>query len=369
MFDKLEAVEKRFEELNTLLSDPDIIANQAQFQRYSKEHFEKTGLVNLYQQYKKVCGEIKGNQSIIDSEDDKELIELADQELNELKKKRLELERGLTALLLPKDPKDQKNVILEIRAGTGGEEAALFASDIFQMYGKYAERNKLRVEVLSCSHSCKGGFKEIIAGIEGKWAYSKLKYESGTHRVQRVPKTETQGRIHTSAITVAILPEAEDVDVTIDPSEIRIDVFRSSGPGGQSVNTTDSAIRITHLATGITASCQDEKSQHKNKAKALKILRARLLDKKEREVNAERSSARKTQIGSGDRSGRIRTYNFPQGRLTDHRIGVTLYKLQQILDGDLDELTEKLALHYQSETLKTTEPENNEIESKNPVMV
>ncbi len=367
MFEKLEAVENRFEELNALLCDPEVIADQAKFQQYSKEHFEKADVIEGYRQYKKICNEIEGNQSIIDSGADPELAELAELELGELQAKQQELSQTLKTLLLPKDPKDSKNVILEIRAGTGGEEAALFVSDLFQMYSKYAERQRFRLEVLSASYATQGGLKEIVACIEGKGAYSKLKYESGTHRVQRVPETETQGRIHTSAVTVAILPEAEEVELEVDPSEIRIDVFRSSGPGGQSVNTTDSAIRITHLETGITVSCQDEKSQHKNKAKALKILRARLLDQKEQMLHQERSSARKTQIGSGDRSGRIRTYNFPQGRVTDHRIGLTLYKIQQILEGDISVVTEPLALHYQSESLKMANSGDGEAETNKPL--
>lgn len=364
MFKKLDLVEKRYEDLNSLLSDPKVITNQAQFQKFSKESSEKTEIVHAYRQYKKILSEIEGNRSILGAGGDPELLEMAEQELKELASRQMELDLQLKALLLPKDPKDQKNVILEIRAGTGGEEAALFAADLFHMYGKYAEDKKFRMEILSCSHANHGGFKEIVANIEGRGAYSRFKYESGTHRVQRVPDTETQGRIHTSAVTVAILPEAEEVDVVIDPTEIRIDVFRSSGPGGQSVNTTDSAIRITHLPSGITVSCQDEKSQHKNKAKAMKILRARLLDEKERQANAERSKERKTQIGSGDRSERIRTYNFPQGRVTDHRIGLTLYKLQDIMEGHIDELTEKLSLHYQTEALKAAEPETGGFEKE-----
>ncbi|MBI5184814.1 MAG: peptide chain release factor 1 [Nitrospinae bacterium] len=359
MFDKLDEVERRFEELDRLLCDPSVIANQAQFQKYSREHYDKEEIVHSYRDYKKVREQMDANQSIINSESDAELLELVKQDMADLRAKQAALETRLKTLLLPKDPKDSKNVILEIRAGTGGEEAALFVSDLFQMYSKYAERKKFRMEILSCSYAAQGGIKEVIASIEGKGAYSLLKFESGTHRVQRVPETETQGRIHTSAVTVAILPEAEEIDVVIDPTEIRIDVFRSSGPGGQSVNTTDSAIRITHLSTGIVVSCQDEKSQHKNKAKALKILRARLLDQKERKANEERSLERKTQIGTGDRSGRIRTYNFPQGRVTDHRIGLTLYKIQQILEGNIEEITEKLALHYQTEALNSEQTQNS----------
>jgi len=355
MYEKLGVIENRFEELNRLLSDPEIIADQAVFQQYAREHSEKEELVHAYRELKKVRAEIEGNQSIIDSGEDRELADLAQLEKAELQSRLHELDERLKTLLLPTDPRDKKNVILEIRAGTGGEEAALFASDLFQMYAKYAERKKFRLEILSCSYAGQGGFKEVIASINGQGAFSCFKYESGTHRVQRVPETEAQGRVHTSAVTVAILPEAEEVDLVIDPGDIRVDVFRSSGPGGQSVNTTDSAIRITHLSTGITVSCQDEKSQHKNRAKALKILRARLLDQREREASEERSLERRMQVGTGDRSQRIRTYNFPQARVTDHRINLTLYKLHQIMEGGLDEIMQGLALHYQAEALKAGE--------------
>jgi len=280
---------------------------------------------------------------------------MAKEEIPQLKQKIEELEQRITVLLLPKDPNDDKNVILEIRAGTGGDEAGLFAADLFRMYARYAEMWNWRVEVLSSSAaSGMGGFKEVIAMIEGRGAYSRLKYESGVHRVQRVPVTEAQGRIHTSAVTVAVLPEAEDVEVQIDPNEIRVDVFRSGGHGGQSVNTTDSAVRVTHIPTGLVVSCQDEKSQLKNKNKAMKVLRARLLDKMQSESDAQMSEARRKQVGSGDRSERIRTYNFPQGRLTDHRIGLTLYNLQSILDGEIQPVIDAVTNYYQTEALKKT---------------
>jgi peptide chain release factor 1 len=288
---------------------------------------------------------------------DPEIRELAKKEVEALENRREKLEKKLKKLIMPKDPNDVKNVLIEIRAGTGGEEAALFASDLFRMYSRYAEMRNWKVEIMDSHPTGVGGFKEIIAMIHGRGAYSRLKYESGIHRVQRVPQTEAQGRIHTSAVTVAVLPEAEEVDLKIDPNELKIDVFRSTGPGGQSVNTTDSAVRITHLPTNLVVTCQDEKSQHKNKAKALKVLRARLLDKMVEEQTEKRSEERKSQIGTGDRSGRIRTYNFPQGRVTDHRIGLTLYKLENILQGDIDEIIEELITYYQAQALKDGEPD------------
>ena len=352
MFEKLEEVEHRYEALSHLLGQPKLISKQDEYQRAAKEFAELGKVVELYRRLKKLEGEIKGNHQILVGEEDEEMKGLAKEELNRLATEKERAEEDLRMALLPKDPNNEKNILIEIRAGTGGEEAGLFAADLFRMYAKLAEKHHWRLEVLSRHYTGIGGFKEIIALIEGKDVYSRLKFESGVHRVQRVPATESQGRIHTSTVTVAILPEAEEVEVQIDPNDIRVDIFRSSGPGGQSVNTTDSAVRITHLPTGMVVSCQDEKSQHKNKAKALKILRARLLDKVRQEKQMEISEKRRTQVGSGERSERIRTYNFPQGRVTDHRIGLTLYRLETILEGDLDEIIEALTTHYQAEMLK-----------------
>lgn len=354
MFQRIKDIENRYGELERLLSDPAVIANRAEYQKLSKEHADLTPLIETFRDYEKTGRQLEEAQQML-REGDEELRELAKEEIPTLKTKVEELEKRLTILLLPKDPNDEKNVILEIRAGTGGDEAGLFAADLFRMYARFAETSGWRVEALSSSAaSGMGGFKEVIALVEGRGAYSRLKYESGVHRVQRVPVTEAQGRIHTSAVTVAVLPEAEEVEVQIDPNDIRVDVFRSGGHGGQSVNTTDSAVRVTHIPTGLVVSCQDEKSQLKNKAKALKVLRARLLDKMQAESDAQMSEARRKQVGSGDRSERIRTYNFPQGRVTDHRIGLTLYNLQAILDGDLQPVIDALATHYQTEELKKT---------------
>jgi len=356
MFEKLTLLENRFEELNTLLSEPKIMNDQARYQKLAKEHFSLKKIVETFKTYKKNKEALKENKDFFKEEAvDKELKKLAEEEREELQTRLAEIEFELKTLLIPKDPLDKKNTILEIRAGTGGEEAALFAANLFRMYNKFAEKQGWSIDVLSSNITEKGGFKEIICLIEGENAYSKLKYESGAHRVQRVPETEASGRIHTSAVTVAILPEAEEVEVDIDPNEIKIDIYRSSGPGGQSVNTTDSAVRITHIPTGLTVSCQDEKSQHKNKAKALKVLRARLWDEKERKSQEERSIQRKSQVGTGDRSERIRTYNFAQERITDHRIGLTLYKLSSVLDGNLEEIIEKLIIHFQADALKQQE--------------
>jgi peptide chain release factor 1 len=351
MFDKLPGVEKRFAEVELRLSDPEVLRDLEQYQKYSREHAELGRIVAAYRAYQQAARELEQSRELL-RDADPDIKELARQESESLASRLAQLEHELRMLLLPKDPLDEKNVILEIRAGTGGDEAALFAADLYRMYSRFAEGRGWKVEVLTHHATGVGGFKEIIAMISGAGAYSVFKYESGTHRVQRVPVTETQGRIHTSAVTVAVLPEAEEVEVRIDPTELKVDVYRSSGPGGQSVNTTDSAVRITHLPTGLVVTCQDEKSQWKNKAKALKVLRARLLDKLVSERDVKRSEERKGQVGSGDRSGRIRTYNFPQGRVTDHRIGLTLYRLEAVLQGDLQQVVHELATHYQAQALQ-----------------
>jgi len=352
MFQKLDQVEERIREIEQLLADPKILANPKEMQKLARERAEISKLVETYQVYKKVKEEIQESQDLL-LESDEEMRELAKAELQTLKERLAGLEEELKILLLPKDPRDEKNIFLEIRAGTGGEEAALFAAALFRMYSKFAEKKRWRVEVMSENPTGLGGFKEIIALMEGKGVYSVLKHESGVHRVQRVPVTEGSGRIHTSAVTVAVLPEADEVEVEINPNDLRIDVYRSSGPGGQSVNTTDSAVRVTHIPTGMVVTCQDEKSQHKNKAKALKVLRARLLDKLMEEQRTEISEQRKSQVGSGDRSERVRTYNFPQNRMTDHRINLTLYRLDSVMEGDLDEMTNALTAHYRAEALKS----------------
>jgi peptide chain release factor 1 len=349
--DRLSSLEDRYQELETLLADPEVIRAQDLYQKYRKEHAELAPLIQTFRHYQQVQKELADNQSLLKEETDEEMKAYAREEIQSLKDQADKLEEELRFLLLPKDPNDEKNVILEIRAGTGGEEAGLFAADLFRMYTRLAERKGWKLEVLSHSPTGIGGLKEIIAAIAGDKVYSQLKYESGVHRVQRVPVTESQGRIHTSAVTVAVLPEAAEVDVQINPEELRIDVFRSSGPGGQSVNTTDSAVRITHLPTGLVVSCQDEKSQHKNKAKALKVLRSRLFDRRQQEQQQQIAQERKSQVGTGDRSERIRTYNFPQGRITDHRIGLTLYRLEAVLDGDLDELLQGLIAYHRTQAL------------------
>ena len=352
MFDKLKTVEKRYNDLNEFLSDPKVIAQQSEFQKYAKEQSNLTPIVNRFKDLKNFVQQIEDSKKILEEEKDPEMLEMAEEDLAHVEIERQKAEEDLKILLLPKDPRDERNVIVEIRAGTGGEEAALFSNDLFRMYSRYAEEKKWQVEILSSNLTGKGGFKEVIFNITGKGVYSKLKYEGGTHRVQRVPDTESQGRIHTSAVTVAILPEVEDVDIKINPSDIKIDVYRASGPGGQSVNTTDSAVRLTFVPTGMIVTCQDEKSQHKNREKAMKVLRARLYDEEQKKAHDEQDSERKQQVGSGDRSERIRTYNFPQERVTDHRIGLTLHKLSAIMEGAMEEVIDALTLHFQSEALK-----------------
>ncbi len=351
MFDKLKGVEERYAELEKLLSDPEIVRNREAYQKYASEHAELSEIVTVFREHVETLGQLEESAELL-KDSDPDIKSLARDEIHSLTPVKEQQEERLKQLLIPRDPNDGKNVILEIRAGTGGEEAGLFGGDLFRMYSRFAEGKNWKVEVMTHHATGVGGVKEIVAMIHGKGAYSSFKYESGTHRVQRVPVTEAQGRIHTSAVTVAVLPEAEEVELKIAPSEIKVDVYRSTGPGGQSVNTTDSAVRLTHLPTGVVVTCQDEKSQHKNKAKAMRVLRARILDSMTREQDAKRSEQRKSQVGTGDRSGRIRTYNFPQGRVTDHRIGLTLYKLESILQGDISEIIEGLATHHQALALQ-----------------
>lgn len=352
MWERLLEVEERYEEIAQQLSQPEIISNRDLFQKLSKEHKDLTELVATYRAYKKAKEEYDSSSAITQSNEDAELIALAQEELFFLKGEIEGLEQRLTLLLLPKDPNDDKNVILEIRAGAGGDESGLFAGDLFRMYVRYCEARRWKVEILSASDAPKGGYKEVIAMVTGTGAFSRLKYERGVHRVQRVPETEAQGRVHTSTITVAVLPEAEEVELELLDKDLRIDVYRSSGPGGQSVNTTDSAVRITHIPTGVVVAMQDEKSQIKNREKAMRVLRARILEAKQAELDAQRRDDRRSQVGSGERSEKIRTYNFPQSRVTDHRIGLTLYALAPIIDGDLDQLVDPLIAHYQAEALK-----------------
>ncbi len=352
MIDKLDFIEERYEQLNKAISDPEVINNQEEWKKLVIEHAEIEEIVTVYRSYRKVLQGIEEAEEMLRDKPDPEFKEMLELELEELNPKKEELEQRLKILLIPSDPNDKKNVVVEIRGGAGGDEAALFGADLFRMYTRYAERQGWKSEILSANFTDIGGVKELFFMIQGQGAYSRLKYESGVHRVQRVPTTESGGRIHTSTATVAVLPEAEEVDIEINPNDLRIDVFRSSGHGGQSVNTTDSAVRITHLPTGLVVSCQDEKSQLKNKEKAMKILSARLLDMAQQEEQAKYAEARKSQVGTGDRSERIRTYNFPQGRVTDHRIGLTLYKLDEFLDGDLDEMIDALITTAQAESLK-----------------
>ena len=351
MLNKLEDVDRRYHELEAMLSDPAVQGNRKEFVRISREHAAMIEVVARYRDWKKLDAEEAELAALLDDADP-EMREMANADLPSVRTRKAELEEVLKLLLIPRDPNDDKNVILEIRAGTGGDEAGLFAADLFRMYSRYAESRGWRVDVLSSSSTGLGGYKEIICSIDGEGAYSRLKFEGGVHRVQRVPATEAQGRIHTSAVTVAVMPEADEVEVEIDDKDLRMDVFRSSGPGGQSVNTTDSAVRVTHLPTGLVVSCQDEKSQHKNKAKALKILRARLLERAEQAQAASVAANRKAMVGTGDRSERIRTYNFPQNRLTDHRINLTLHSLDRVIEGDLEAVVGPLVTQHQAEALK-----------------
>ncbi len=354
MFEKFGDLAEKLSNLEGRMSDPALVANQQEYQKVVREHAHLTKLNGIYQEYQQVQASIADNKAMLwDEDEDPELKEMAKADVEELEQRAAQLDLDMKVVLLPKDPNDDKNIFLEVRAGTGGDEAALFVGDLFRMYCRFAESMGWRVETMSSNPLGIGGFKEIIALISGEQVYSKLKFESGVHRVQRVPETETQGRIHTSAVTVAILPEVDEVELNIDMNELKFDVFRSSGPGGQSVNTTDSAVRVTHLPTGLVVTCQDEKSQHKNKAKALTVLRARLLDKIEQERHDKISKDRKSQVGSGDRSERIRTYNFPQGRVTDHRINLTLYKIDTIMNGKLEDLIYPLISHDQAERLKS----------------
>ncbi|NLI58420.1 MAG: peptide chain release factor 1 [Clostridium sp.] len=355
MFDKLQAAENRYEEINHKLVDPEVIGDQNEYRKLMKEHSDLEEIVAKYGEYKKLNKEIEEAKELLGEKLDKEFKQMVDAELKEAERRLEEVKTELKILLLPKDPNDDKNVIVEIRGGAGGDEAALFAADLFRMYSKYAEKQRWSTEILDSNPTEIGGFKEVIFLIKGKGAYSKLKYESGVHRVQRVPTTEASGRVHTSTVTVAVLAEAEEIDVEIDPNDLRIDTFRASGAGGQHVNRTDSAIRITHIPTGMVVTCQDERSQHKNRDKAMTILRSRLYEIAQQQQEGDIAQERKSQVGTGDRSERIRTYNFPQGRITDHRIGLTLYKLENVLDGEIDEIIDALITTEQSEKLGSGE--------------
>lgn len=352
MFDKLDFIVEKYKDMSLKVSDPDVIADQPTWQKYIKDMGEMEPIVKKYEEYKKAKDELAMAKEILETENDEELRDLAKLEVNDNEEKIEVLSDELRILLIPKDPNDDKNVILEVRAGTGGEEAALFGQNLLRMYTRYAERHRWKTEIIEINDTGMGGIKEAVMMIKGKGAYSRLKYESGVHRVQRVPETESSGRIHTSAATVAVLPEVEDVDIALDPNDVRVDVYRASGNGGQCVNTTDSAVRLTHVPTGLVVTCQDEKSQIKNKEKAFKVLKSRLYDLKLQEQQSEIAAERRSQIGSGDRSERIRTYNFPQGRCTEHRIGMTLYRLDAILDGDIDEIIDGLITNNQAEKMK-----------------
>lgn len=353
MFDKLQGIEDKLEKINSSLCDPEVVSNQEEYKKLMREAKTLTPIVEKFREYKKANSDLtEAKEMLADSSLDKEFRDMASEEAAKAQKKTEELKEELKVLLLPKDPNDYKNVIVEIRGGAGGEEAALFAGSLFRMYSMYAERNGWKTEIMNENPTELGGYKEISFMIEGEGAYSRLKFESGVHRVQRVPETESQGRVHTSTVTVAVLPEAEEVEFTLDPADLQIDVFRSSGAGGQKVNKTSSAIRVTYLPTGMVVECQDERSQYKNKDKALKVLRSRLLEEKTAKQNAEIAGERRSQVGTGDRSERIRTYNFPQGRVSDHRIGLTLYKIEAIMNGDLDEIIDALVTADTAEKLK-----------------
>ncbi len=352
MLKKLEGLKGRYNELSKMIADPDVVKDQKRYKAIMQEYTHLSEIMEAGGEYEQMINSLADAKELLNSEKDPEMKDLAAEEVDELEKSVESMEQKIRLLMVPKDPLDGKNIIMEIRAGTGGDEAALFAADLFRMYSRYAETKGWKVEIMSSNEIELGGFKEVICSISGKSVYADLRYESGVHRVQRVPATESGGRIHTSAITVAVLPEAEDTDIDIKNEDLKIDVYRSSGPGGQSVNTTDSAVRITHLPTGLVVTCQDEKSQIKNKAKALRVLRSRLLEAEEEKKRSQRAEARKSQVGSGDRSERIRTYNFPQNRLTDHRINLTLYKLDSIMQGSLDEVFDALKLSAQEDALK-----------------
>ena len=352
MLAKLQFIENKYDELSIKISDPSVMANQNEWRRLCKEHSEIEIMVNKYREYKKALEDLEANKEMLEEENDREMREMIQEDIKGLEESKENMEQELRILMLPKDPNDDKNVFIEIRAGAGGDEAALFAANLFRMYTRYAERHGWKVEFMSSNENDIGGFKEVVFMIKGANAYSKMKFESGVHRVQRVPDTESSGRIHTSTATVAVLPEVDDVEIEINPNDLRVDVFRSSGNGGQCVNTTDSAVRLTHLPTGMVVSCQDEKSQLKNREKALKVLKARLYEKAEAERAASISADRKSQVGTGDRSERIRTYNYPQGRVSEHRIGITLYRLDSFLDGDMEEIIDGLITAEQTEKMK-----------------